>query len=303
MASTTNSSTSADYLLPIENEMIQYMLVAIFIIGNFSNIANIFVFLQKDLRMNACSWYFIAVSIGHLIFFYFGCLTRFITVWTTFDLTRTSMVFCKLRAYFLAAGLLTSRYFLCLISIDRWMISSNHTWLRKLSSLKVAKWMIIGGAIVWFAFSLCMPIWYRVEGDRGCVGASDTAFPLFYAVYNLVTILGPLFIMIVFDALILFNIRQLPRSRVVVHSRAPTTTRPALKHRRKDLQLIKLCLIQGAVYVLLTSLYAYTGTYSFVTRHMIKTQERTIIDGFISTVGINLMYLYMAVNQSALDLS
>ena len=297
MASPANSTTSVDYLVPIQTELVEYMLVVIFIVGIFSNLANIFVFLQKDLRVNACSWYFIAVSVGHLIFFYFGCLTRIVTAWTSFDLTRTSIVFCKLRAFFLAFSLLISRHFLCMISIDRWMITSSHVWLRQLSSLKMARLMIISGTIIWFGFSLCMPVWYRIEGNRGCVGASDTAFPLFYAVYNLATILGPLVIMIFFNIFILFNTRQLTRSTVVVHSGTRTASIQGVKYRRKDLQLIRLCLIQGGVYILLTSLYAYTGTYSFFTQTMIKTHERMIIDAFISTVGINLMYSYMAVSQ------
>jgi hypothetical protein len=44
--------------------------------------------------------------------------------------------------------------------------------------------MVTGGTSLWFIFSLCMPIWYRIEGSGGCVAASDSAFPLFYAVYN-----------------------------------------------------------------------------------------------------------------------
>lgn len=297
MASLVNSTTNVDYLVPIQIDMAEYMLLAIFIIGIFSNLANIFIFLQKDLRVNACSWYFIAVSVGHLIFFYFGCLTRIITAWTSFDLTRTSIVFCKMRAFFLAFSLLISRHFLGMISIDRWMVTSSRVWLRRLSSLKMARVMIIGGTFTWFGFSLCMPIWYQIEGNRGCVGASNTAFPLFYAVYNLATILGPLSIMIFFNILILYNTQHLARSTVVVHSGTRAASIQGVKYRRKDLQLIRLCLIQGVVYILLTSLYAYTGTYSFFTQTMIKTRERTIIDGFISTVGINLMYSYMAVSR------
>ena len=237
-------------------------------------------------------------SVGHLIFFYFGCLPRVITTATGYDLSRTSVFFCKLRAYFLAFGLLISRHFLCLISIDRWMVTSSQAWLRQLSSLKIARWMIIIGTLIWFLFSLCMPIWYQIEGSRGCVGASSTGFPLFYTIYNLVTILGPLIIMIIFNISILINVRALHRGRVSVHSDSVSTVvaRGTQSHR-KDHQLIKLSLVQGIVYIFLTSLYAYNGTYSFVTQSAIKTHERTVIDGFVTVIGVNLMYLYMAVSR------
>ncbi|UJR14211.1 hypothetical protein I4U23_001204 [Adineta vaga] len=293
-SNTTVMTTVVDYLVPLQNQISQYMLTAIFILGNFSNIANILVFLQKNLRTNACSWYFITVSVGHLIFLYFGCLTRVITSWSGFDLTRSSIYFCKIRSYFLACGLLISRHFLCMICIDRWMVTSSHTWIRRQSSVKSARWMIIGGAGLWFSFSICMLVWYRIEGSRGCVGASDTAFPTFYAIYNLVTILGPLFIMILFSLLVLINVRQVQQRRVATVTETTVITKKGLHYQRKDIQLIKLSLIQGIVYVLFTSIYAYSGTYSFFSQTMIKTRERTIIDGFISTIGVNISYLYMA---------
>lgn len=297
ITTTTTTGTAVDYLVPLQNQMVIYMLSITFVLGNFSNYANIFVFLQKGLRSNACSWYFITVSIGHLIFLYFGALPRVVTTVTGFDLTRTSIVFCKIRAYFLAFGLLISRYFLCLISIDRWMVTSTHVWLRSMSSLKVAKWMTMTGIVLWMIFSICMPVWYQIEGSRGCVGASNTAFPLFYAIYNLATILGPLAIMIFFNALILFNVRQLRRGRVSIQTDSTIVVARGPQSHRRDHQLIKLSLVQGIVYVFLTSLYAYDGTYTFITQSIVKTRERVIIDRFITLVGINLMYLYMAVRK------
>ena len=294
--STAIATTRIDYLIPLQTSIAQYMLPIVFILGNFSNLANIFVFLQKDLRASACSWYFIAVSLGHLVFLYFGCLNRVISVWTTFDLTRTSLFFCKLRAYSMACGLLASRHFLSLISIDRWMVTSRHGWLRRRSSLHVARWMTGTGVGLSLTVSLCMAIWYRIEGSRGCVGATDTLFPLFYTVYNLATILVPFVIMLVFSSLILFNVRQASR-----RTGPASGTGRRTNYHRKDVQLIKLSFIQGIVYILGTSLYAYNGTYSFVTATMIKTHERIVVDGFLASIGINISYLYMAVSQFELQ--
>lgn len=294
--SSNTTVTSVDYLIPLQNEIYQYILTAIFILGVFSNTINIVVFLQKNLRSNACSWYFMTVSMGHLIFLFFGCLPRIITAWTNFDLTRTSIIFCKVRAYFLACGLLISRHFLCMICIDRWMVTSRSAWLRRQSSLKKARWMIILGTGFWFSFSICLPIWYQIEGSRGCVGASNTVFPLFYAIYNLVTIFGPLFIMILFSLLVLINVRQVNRRQISMGIDRSISINNGIHFQRKDIQLIKLSVIQGFVYILFTALYAYNGTYAFLTQSVVKSRERVIIDGFITTIGVNISYLYMAVS-------
>jgi hypothetical protein len=158
--------------------------------------------------------------------------------------------------------------------------------------------MLLGGITFWSLFSICMPIWYRIEERRGCVTASDTYFPLFYAIYNLTTIIGPLLIMLLFNVLILINIRRLARPGVTSNSDLPMIPSRTTKRQRKDLQLLKLSLTQAVIYILLTSLYAYTGTYNFFTRSIVKSREQTIIDTFLSNLGILLMYLYMGVGAA-----
>ena len=61
------------------------------------------------------------------------------------------------------------------------------------------------------------------------------------------------------------------------------------------MQLIKLSLIQGIVYVLFAALYAYNGTYTYITQSVVKSRERVIIDGFITTIDI---FLYTVVSKT-----
>ncbi|CAF0847026.1 unnamed protein product, partial [Adineta ricciae] len=201
--STTRITTTASPLVSIQNLITQYTFLVIFILGNISNLANILVFLQKSLRTNACSWYFACVSLGHLVFLYFGCFTRIITAWSGYDLSRTSIIYCRIRIYFLTISLLTARCFLCFISIDRWMVTSRRHTIRQLSTTKTARWFILIGLGFCILFSINFPIWYQIEGTRGCIGAPDTFYPLFYTIYNLVITIGPFIIMILFSLLVL----------------------------------------------------------------------------------------------------
>lgn len=267
----------------------QYTLTIIFLIGNLSNLANIFVFLQKSLRSNVCSWYFLLVSLGHLIFLYFVCLIRLLTNWLGYDVTGISIIFCRIRIYFPTISLLISRYFLCLISIDRWMITSNKISTRQLSSLKIVRWLIINGISFSLIFSIIMPIWYRIEESRtSCIGALDSFYPLFYTIYNLIIIFLPFFLMILFSLLAIKNLRE-----IKIHPISITNNKTRV--HRKDLQFIKLSLIQVLIYVLLNTFYAYNVTYTFITQSIIKSDEQIQLDSLFSIISLNMSYLYTAV--------
>lgn len=292
---TNSSATATSSLTVIQNLITQYTFTAILIVGTFSNLANILAFLQKALRSNACSWYFILVSLGHLVFLYFGCLTRIIVAWSGFDLNRTSIVYCRARIYFLTGSLLTARYFLCLISIDRWMVTSRQNALRRLSSTRIARWLALFGTSFCLASSAFFPIWYRIEGARGCIGATDTFYPLFFTIYNLIITVGPFVLMAVFSLLALNNLRQSQRRLTtgLTQTSAPATL--GQQYQRKDLQFIKLSLVQVLLYILCNAFYGYNVTYAFATQSQVKTPEQATLESFLSTVGLNISYSYMAI--------
>ena len=297
-------TTSGNRFATIQTLLTQYTFIIIFIVGNFSNLANILVFLQKTLRSNACSWYFALISLGHLLFLYFGLFTRLMSTWLGFDLTRTSIIYCQIRIYFLTLSLLMARYFLCLISIDRWMITSRQNAIRQLSSLKIARWFMLVGVGFCMIFSSHFPIWYRIEGNRGCVGASNTFYPLFFMIYNLVITIGPFFVMILFSALVLKNLRE-GRHRQVASTfntqATITSMNPARQSRRRDVQFIKLSLMQTLIYIVCNTFYAYNATYAFITQSIVKSAERAALDSFLSTIGLIISYSYTAVSHSWID--
>ncbi|UJR32793.1 hypothetical protein I4U23_020255 [Adineta vaga] len=290
---TTTTITSS--LTVIQNLITQYTFLVIFILGNVSNLTNILVFLQKALRTNACSWYFALVSLGHLIFLYFGCLTRILTTWLGYDLSRTSIIYCRIRIYFLTISLLTARLFLCFISIDRWMVTSRENSIRQLSSMKIVRWFIFIGISFCILFSINFPIWYRIEGTRGCIGAPDTFYPLFYTIYNLVITIGPFVIMIFFSLLVLNNLRRRHRRQIIGTTQTAVPIVTTQQYYRKEMQFIKLSLIQVFLYVLCNTFYAYNATYAFITQSFVKTPEQVILDSFLSTIGLNISYFYMAI--------
>jgi hypothetical protein len=68
------------------------------------------------------------------------------------------------------------------------------------------------------------------------------------------------------------------------------------RYHKKDIQFIKLALIQVAGYILFNTLHGYNTIYGVVTQNKMKTADRQAIDGFIYGMGLNLHYTYTGVN-------
>ena len=91
----------------------------------------------------------ICLSIAHLLLLDSFCLARIIVNTTGNNVFQYIRSLCKIRTYFFILSCFLSRYFLCLISIDRWMITSSSARLRQQSSPRVFRWLIVIGIIFW----------------------------------------------------------------------------------------------------------------------------------------------------------
>ncbi len=297
MNSTTITLTI--YLANVQIEIIRSLLTPVYIIGNLNNLANILVFSQNSLRSHICSWYFIGASIGHIVYLNTGCLTRILWAWTQYDLSVISLPYCKARIYFVLDGLIISRYLFCLISIDRWMITSRNISIRQQSSPKMARRLIISGVFFLLILNIFVSIRYTIDKNSGCGPSTESVYFLFYTIYNVALSLVPLCTLFIFSVLILFNIRY--PSHHQISPITQTTLNHAMPYRRqryhkKDIQFIKLALIQVAGYILFNTLHGYNTIYGVVTQNKMKTADRQAIDGFIYGMGLNLHYTYTGVN-------
>ena len=222
-----NSSTVilSSQLNQIQMSIARYFLVPVYVFGNLGNIGNIILFSKRTFRYNnVCAWYFIGVSIANLVGLNTGGLTRIVSLLNRlFYIRNTSIIFCKFRNYFIQSGAIIGRYFLCLISIDRWMITSSNDVIRRMSSSKIAKKLIIFGVISLSIFSIHIPVGFQIKNGR-CYAYLNDIYAIFFNVYNLMLIIFiPIIIMSLFSILVLINIRQ-SRSRVEPSSTSASIT-------------------------------------------------------------------------------
>ncbi|UJR20121.1 hypothetical protein I4U23_023253 [Adineta vaga] len=200
-------STLASQLREIVAYIHGYYLIPIFIFGIAGNLMNVIIFSRNTLKHTTCSLYFISLSIIHVFVLCFGCLTRIVITLSGFDLTRYSLFFCKFRVYFFVAGIAISRYYLCLISIDRWLVTSLNAPTRRLSNFPIIRRILIISTIAWLIFNLHVPIGFRQEAN-GCVPSSDGFYLTFYLVTNLNFAIVPFVIIILFSTLTLQRVTK-----------------------------------------------------------------------------------------------
>ena len=116
----------------ITQQLTIYAGTIILILGLIGGILNLIVFLSlKIFRENSCAFYLTALSFVNITHLIFSLIPYIFIVGYGIDWSSTSMVFCKLRFYFVQLWLLTSFTCMCLATIDQYLATCiNPAWHR-----------------------------------------------------------------------------------------------------------------------------------------------------------------------------
>jgi hypothetical protein len=289
-------------------QLAQYELPFIFVLGNLGNLANVIIFGGRTLRANVCSWYFIGLSLTHFLLLNASCLLQIVVASTGYDITAHVVGLCKLVSYLFDLSFILSQHFLCLIAIDRWMVTSSNVWLRGLSSPRITRWVIIVSVVFWSIFTVHSAIGFEIAGS-GCIPPSKSTYLLFYSIYSIVASFLPMLSIIILGVLTVRNVRSSVRRRInpihinpasLLHPStlaANSVVQPPRQRSKGDFQLIRLSLFQIIVYLLLNSLWSIFPLYDFKvnTQGYQRTSDQSNMIQFIHGFGLNLLYTYMAV--------
>jgi hypothetical protein len=132
-------------------------------------------------------------------------------------------------------------------------------------------------------------IWESIENNRCYVYG---LYGQIFSFYTLIcTGIIPTSVMIVFGILLIKALRQL-RNRV-----QPYNNNTAGRLNRRDINLMKIVLVEVIVYIFCTFGYPLTNIYTTITANMYKTAEREQIESFINFILANLL-LYLNYNTT-----
>ena len=290
--------------LEFNTEIVRYGLPLILIFGTVTNLVNIMVFSRRIVRKNVCSWYFILLSLLHLLLLMILCMNSITVTWTGYNMTSYVLSFCKIRQYIFDLITCLSRHFLCLISIDRWMVTSSDAWLRRKSSPRIARWLIITGILFWSIFNIHSLIQLNINFNV-CTASSASTYFFFYSMYTIMISVLPMVIMTVFSALTLRNLRG--RRVVAAFPANPRLTKPiatvtavahlTVRHRdRREMNFVRLSVIQVIAFLVFNSGWCVYPLYLYITSSRgNRTLEQRLLSAFFIGLGLNLLYIYAAV--------
>jgi hypothetical protein len=245
--------------------------------GTIGNAINILIFSSVHAyRTNPCTFYFLSLSIDNFIYVIIYLTSHIYITGYGIDSTRTSVVWCKARSYFLSVFTFISFTFSCLASIDQFLVTSPNANLRRLSSIKWAHRIIFIVMIVWIIHGIPILVFVNLIPTTNTCLNTNAGYAIYVSIYVLsLTCFIPVTIMIVFGYLTYRNI----------HSRR------ILADQQADLQVVKMTLIQVVLVVIAIVPYGINNAYSLITSEVIKDSDRLKIESFVLTTTSLLTYI------------
>ena len=240
MSNSTSSARTIDIAgaYAILLSMDKYMLFILYVTGMVGSLLNMITFLQKEIRANSCSTYFLSTSLADFCIMNLFLLMQIITALNKqlSDWIYDTVLWCRLGNYLMFLLPCLSSTYLTLASMDRFCASSLHSKLRKLSQLQASRRLVQLVFLLWAVFALHIPIAFDRRLDPSsnkvrCLAQSNVATVFvgidgfLFALYNgafVPLLLG------VFGLLICHNMKR-SRDRVAPQqnadaNRLPTTT-------------------------------------------------------------------------------
>jgi len=238
------------------------------IFGTFGNLFNMIIFTRRSLRINPCSIYFLVGSVNNFFVIYVDLLTRYLATSWNLDPTTTNTALCKLRNIFVYASVCLVLWLVVLAGIDRFLSTSHDAGLRRLSSLPIARKIIISTTIFIFLIHVHMLIFYRsdVSDDVSICSIFSSEYNIFFNFFFLiVSCILPIILMIIFGILVILNVRN-TRNRVARQANDAQNDRL----RSNDRQLVIMLLFQVMITTLFSAPFSVINIYNTIAITMLK---------------------------------
>jgi hypothetical protein len=263
------------------------------VFGTFGNLFNILIFTRRALRTSPSSLYFLVGSVNNCFVIYVALLTRYLATSWNQDPSATNTVLCKLRLFFVYASISLVLWFIVLASIDRFLSSSHKAAFRRLSSLPIARKMIVSTTIFIYLLHSHMLIFYKSGvSDHGtiCSIFSDEYNIFFNFFFLIISCILPIVLMCIFGMLTILNVRNI-RNRVVPQVNNVRNGRL----RSNDRQLITMLLFQVLITTLISAPFSVINVYNTIDVVILK-YKLSIYAQAVYSFAFNLFRLFYYTN-------
>lgn len=265
----------------IAQQLNVYTGITFLVIGVIGNGMNIFIFSSiRSYRRTPSTFYFLVVSIHNIIYIILNLTVRIVNAYYSLDLTRNSLVWCRMHSFFIGYLGLTSFTCSSLTTIDQFFATSKHAYLRRCSNIKWAHRFVIIAMIVWALHGIPLLIFFNIPPVASRCRNVNPIYATYLSMYVLLFQSGiPSIIMIIFGYLSYNNIR-----RTIV-----------LLEQRADRQLVRMILIQLVLVVVSMVPFGTYTIYGLITAKLPKDVNQLTREFFAVTVLTLVSYFYYVV--------
>ncbi|UJR18152.1 hypothetical protein I4U23_005052 [Adineta vaga] len=267
-------SNSTDYLVQDFDTIIfwisQIILVLQIIFGTFGNIFNIIIFTRRTLRDNPCSMYFLSASIINLLEIYIVILFYYFSISWNWMPANTNIVWCIISNFLTYPIIALVLWFIVLCSFDRFLTSSRNANTRRISSLLLARKMILSTTLFFFLLFGHLSIVLRpitIENKTYCTVLSDSYIIFYNILFVTIGNVLPIILMTIFGFLTILNVRKTrnnvaPQGNIIRNERM----------RSKDHQFIRMVLFQVLITVIISIPFCCVSMYNTFARVLVRQE-------------------------------
>ncbi len=281
------SASYTPFLTIISQQVTIYLGMFILIAGLFGGLLNLIVLLSlKTFRQCSCAFYLTAMSFANIAHLIFSLIPYIFIYGYNIDWSSNSMIYCKLRFYFVQLWLLTSFTCMCLATIDQFLATCFNPYWHRWCNIKLARYIIIGFFLLWLLHGIPSAIYFNViisstDLNQTICLITNLIFQQYYTFGYVFIFMGtlPLTIMVLFGLLAYYNVRNIAYRTV------------PLVRRELDKQITQMVLVQVIYnfFVLIPFVIVTLVTFNFPNNDQIA---------FIQIFVIIIHNLYFAVSRN-----
>ena len=274
-------STITQTILTVSQQYTIYVSFVILFSGLSGHVANIFVLTRlKIFRNNPSALYLIAESVVNLLQMLVSFTTRIAVNGFAYDLTQTSLTWCKLRQIITQVITLTSLSTVCFASIDQYLATSHRPYLRQMSTTRLAHILLTISIITWILHTIPAAIFFEIQAVSGCnIYNPGAVFYATYVYYLILTGTLPIFVSSVFSLLAYRNVRRIIRRQMPI------------RRRKLDQQLTAMILVRVAFLVSMSLSYVLYRIYAL---SVVINKNDVIHKAVLQLVGaITILFFYL----------
>ena len=269
-------------LLNIGQQLTIYGGFILLFAGIIGNGLIIFLFSSvRNYRTTSCTFYILVQSIINILYILINQTSRMVSAGYGIDLTRTSVIWCKTRFFFIGFLTITSLSCSCMAAIDQFFATSQNIRLRRFSKIQLVHRIVFVLIIVWcFLETITSFLFFDISPMTNKCMPINTAYAVYYSVFIFVFCgVIPVLLMMIFGCMTYRNIRM---------------TR-ALAEQHADRQLIQMIFIQVVMVVVSVTPYSINNAYSLITANVIKDVDQQLKENFVLTMVTFITYFYYTV--------